>query len=101
MNHYPESTLRDYLTGLVLAAALTIAPFWLVITHPLKSGATFALLAVCALVQLLVHLRFFLHLRISHMDRIWLGALLFAGVLILIMVGGSLWIMWDLNMRMV
>jgi cytochrome o ubiquinol oxidase operon protein cyoD len=47
-----------------------------------------------------VHLRYFLHIDLQSTPRENLLALAFAGVLIFLMVGGTLWIMLDLNARM-
>jgi cytochrome o ubiquinol oxidase operon protein cyoD len=51
-------------------------------------------------VQVWVHLRFFLHIDLKDTPQDNLLALAFAALLIFIMVGGSLWIMLDLNARM-
>jgi cytochrome o ubiquinol oxidase subunit IV len=50
--------------------------------------------------QILVHLRFFLHLSFSRSARENLFAVAFTAVLIFLMVGGSIWVMLDLHMRM-
>jgi cytochrome o ubiquinol oxidase operon protein cyoD len=50
--------------------------------------------------QIFVHLTFFLHIDFKTTPRENLVALAFALVLIFIMVGGSLWIMFDLYNRM-
>jgi len=91
---------RSYLTGLALALILTVIPFALVYFKPLPSGMTLALIAVLAIIQILVHLRCFLHLDLTSTPRENLLAFSFAAVLIFIMVGGSLWIMFDLHHRM-
>lgn len=92
--------LRSYATGFVLAVILTVIPFGLVATHALAPLATLVVVAVLALVQVLVHLRYFLHLDLATSPRENLLALSFAALLILIMIGGSLWIMLDLHQRM-
>jgi cytochrome o ubiquinol oxidase operon protein cyoD len=51
-------------------------------------------------VQILVHLRYFLHLDLTTTPRENIVAIVFAAILIFIMVGGSLWIMLDLQQRM-
>jgi cytochrome o ubiquinol oxidase operon protein cyoD len=48
----------------------------------------------------LVHLRYFLHLDLKRTPRENLLALAFAALLIFLMVGGTLWIMFDLHYRM-
>ena len=57
-------------------------------------------IAILAVVQVVVHLRFFLHLDLKSTPRENVLALAFAVVLICIMIGGSLWIMLDLHERM-
>jgi cytochrome o ubiquinol oxidase subunit IV len=57
-------------------------------------------IAVAAVLQILVHLRFFLHMNFTTTPRENLLALAFTAVLLGIMVGGSLWIMIDLHTRM-
>jgi cytochrome o ubiquinol oxidase operon protein cyoD len=47
-----------------------------------------------------VHLRFFLHIGVRSTPRENLAAMAFAAVLIVFMVGGTLWIMVDLHYRM-
>jgi cytochrome o ubiquinol oxidase operon protein cyoD len=92
--------LRSYLTGLVLALVLTAIPFALVAADLLPRSLTLGIIAVAAVIQILVHLRYFLHLDLDSTPRENLAAILFAAVLIFIMIGGSLWIMLDLQHRM-
>ena len=92
--------LKSYTIGLVLALALTAVPFALVATHALTPTATLAIVAALALVQILVHLRFFLHLDFRNSPAENLLSLAFAALLVLIMIGGSLVIMFDLHERM-
>ena len=92
--------LQPYLIGFVLALALTAIPFWLVMGGVLPRFTTLAIIAVLAVLQVVVHLRFFLHVGLQATQRENLLALAFAALLICIMIGGSLWIMLDLNARM-
>jgi cytochrome o ubiquinol oxidase operon protein cyoD len=95
-----QPELRSYLTGFVLALLLTAAPFALVAAGALAPMAALVVIAVLAIVQILVHLRYFLHLDLRSSPPENLLALAFAAVLIFIMIGGSLWIMFDLGARM-
>ncbi|OFW98069.1 MAG: cytochrome o ubiquinol oxidase subunit IV [Alphaproteobacteria bacterium RIFCSPHIGHO2_12_FULL_66_14] len=92
--------LRSYLIGFVLAVILTAIPFYVVITHALPPQSTMVVIGVTAILQILVHLRFFLHLNFTSTPKENLLAIVFAAVLIFIMVGGSFWIMFDLHTRM-
>ena len=91
---------RTYVTGLVLALVLTAIPFVVVATNALQRSPTLIVVGVAAILQILVHLRYFLHLDLKSTPRENLAAIAFAVILIFIMVGGSLWIMFDLNGRM-
>jgi len=95
-----ERTVRPYLIGIVLAVTLTAIPFALVALGTLPRETTLIVIVVAAILQILVHLRFFLHIDFAFTPRENLIALAFACVLIFIMVGGSLWIMFDLYHRM-
>ena len=88
------------MVGFVLAVILTAIPFILVAFKLLSVTTTLVVVAVLALIQVLVHLRYFLHLDFKDTPRENLVTLAFTAVLILIMIGGSLWIMFDLNARM-
>lgn len=92
--------LRSYLTGFGLALILTAIPFALVATNVLPKSSTLIVVGVAAIVQILVHLRYFLHLDLKSTPRENLLAIIFATILIVIMVGGSFWIMFDLHRRM-
>ena len=81
---------RNYLIGFVLA---------FVADGTLVRGAMFAVIAVAAVLQVLVHLRFFLNLRLSETPREDILALVFAAVLVFIMIGETLWIIFNLDFR--
>jgi cytochrome o ubiquinol oxidase subunit IV len=92
--------LASYLIGFVLAVILTAIPFWLVYSHALPPSRTMMIIAGAAVLQILVHLHFFLHIDFTTTPRENLMALAFTAVLIFLMVGGSFWIMIDLHSRM-
>jgi len=92
--------LRSYLIGFVLAVILSAVPFWLVYTHALPPQRTLLVIGIAAVLQVLVHLRFFLHINFTTTPRENILALVFTALLLFIMVGGSFWIMFDLHTRM-
>ena len=57
-------------------------------------------IGIASVLQVLVHLRFFLHIYFTTTPRENILALAFTAVLIFLMVGGSFWIMFDLHQRM-
>lgn len=90
----------SYLTGFALALVLTAIPFALVAAGTLPRQSTLIVIAVAAVIQILVHLRYFLHLDLIETPRENLLSIGFAAVLVFIMVGGSLWVMFNLQQRM-
>ena len=97
----PHSTLKGYLTGFVLAVVLTAIPFWLVIGRVIGSS-TITAIAILAIgvVQIVVHMIYFLHMNGKAEGGWTLLALLFTLVLVVITLSGSLWVMYHLNHNM-
>ena len=94
-------TLKGYLTGFALAALLTILPFALVMSHAISdSGIAMAAVLALAVTQICVHSAFFLHVNAKTEGGWSLIAYLFTAVIILITIGGSIWIMLHLNANM-
>ena len=96
----PHATMRDYVIGFVLSVILTAIPFWLVMTMPLSAGATGAIIMGFAVVQIVVHMVFFLHMTPKAEGGWSLTSLLFTVIVVVIMLAGSLWVMHHLNTNM-
>jgi cytochrome o ubiquinol oxidase operon protein cyoD len=95
-----QATMATYVVGFVLSVLLTLVAFWLVGRH-LISGAT-ALFAIfsLALIQFCVQVLCFLHLGEDKRPRYKIMAFLFMVLVVVILAGGSLWIMNNLNYHM-
>lgn len=91
---------RSYLTGLALALVLTLIPFGMVAWGGWSTSAAMWLIAGSALVQIVVHFRFFLHIDLSQQKREDLQLILFTALLLAIMASGTIWIMANLYTRM-
>lgn len=96
-----HATLRGYLTGFVLSVVLTAIPFWLVMSGVLDSKQATALAIMAfAMVQIVVHMIFFLHMDARSEGGWSLMALIFTLILVVIALTGSLWVMYHLNVNM-
>lgn len=97
----PHSSFRGYLTGFLLAVALTVLPFWIVMGKVFDASSTTALVILAiAAVQIVVHMVYFLHMN-TRSEHGWsMLALIFTTVLVVIMLSGSLWVMYHLNTNM-
>ncbi|TZG29442.1 cytochrome o ubiquinol oxidase subunit IV [Sphingomonas montanisoli] len=96
----PHGSRRTYLIGFLLSVVLTAGPFWLVINHVFDPQTTALAIIVAAVVQILVHTVCFLHVNTSSEGGWTLLAYAFTAVLVLIVIIGSLWIMYHLNSNM-
>lgn len=95
------TTKRNYIIGFVLATVLTIISFgFVVLKDSIPRTAVLILLSAAALAQMAVHLYYFLHLNKSSEQRWNVIALAFTAVLMFIFIGGTIWVMYTLNIRM-
>ena len=90
---------RSYLWGVGLALVLTLVSFALVHWAAVPRLTLLMVVGGFALIQMIVHLRFFLHIDFRH-KREDLLLILFSALLLFIMVAGSIWIMSSLAIRM-
>lgn len=96
-------SLTTYVTGLVLSLGLTLLPLLIIWLHGssrhtfLSHETLYVSFALFAVLQLLVQLYFFLHLGEESRPRWNLMALCFALLIVSIVVGGTLWIMYNLS----
>jgi cytochrome o ubiquinol oxidase operon protein cyoD len=92
--------LRGYLIGLVLAAALTAASFAILRADFVWAPAIPVALLVFAIAQMGVHLVFFLHITTGPDNTNNVMALAFGVLVVVLLFGGSIWIMNNMNQNM-
>ena len=95
-----HGTFKGYMAGFLLSVILTAIPFWLVMTGTLDTQWTAIIIIALAVVQILVHTVCFLHVNTRSEGGWTLLAYAFAAVIVLIVISGSLWIMYHLNTNM-
>jgi len=98
--HSIREAVQGYVVGLVLASALTVASFYLVHTNLIWGPGIATALVVLAIAQIGVHLVFFLHLTTAPDNTNNVLALAFGILIVVLIIGGSIWIMNHLNERM-
>lgn len=96
-----HGSVRSYLTGFVLSVILTAIPFALVMGGGFESRLlTAAVVVGLAFVQIIVHMVYFLHMN-TRSDEGWtMMALIFTVVILVIVLAGSLWVMYHMNTNM-
>ena len=97
----PHSSLREYAIGFVLSVILTAIPFWLVMAKVIADRNTAVLvLGGFAVVQILVHMVYFLHMN-GKVEGGWtLLSTIFTVVFVAIAIAGTLWVMFHMNANM-
>ncbi|HKJ07666.1 MAG TPA: cytochrome C oxidase subunit IV family protein [Gammaproteobacteria bacterium] len=92
--------LRSYIYGLGLALLLTGVPFGLVYGSAIPAFWIFIAIGVFALIQVIVHVRFFLHIDPPRQKADDLHLMLFSALILALMAGGTIWILANLASRM-
>ena len=95
-----RGSFRSYGAGFILSVVLTAVAFGLVMSGAFSHGALLFGIFGAAALQILVHLHYFLHLDTSSTMRWNVLALVFTVLILVLFVGGTLWIMANLNYRM-
>ena len=91
--------LRQYLWGYGLAIPLTLLPFGLVRWLALPQHGLYLAIGICALLQIIVHFRFFLHINPPRQNVDDLHLIAFSGLLLFFMITGTIWILTSLAVR--
>ncbi len=95
-----DTALRGYAIGYAAAIALTLAAFASVVWPWGPPHLLFGAVLLLALVQMVVHFRFFLHIRLTRSSRHDLQLILFSTLIIALMAAGTLVILANLHHRM-
>jgi cytochrome o ubiquinol oxidase subunit IV len=95
-----HGTLKSYLWGFTLSILLTAASFFVVWAKTLSGPGLIYTLISLALLQAIIQLLFFLHVGQEAKPR-WETLVFYFMILVLLIIAlGSLWIMHDLNDRL-
>ena len=96
-----KGSFKSYATGFILSIVLTAIAFALVMqSGGLPRWAVSFSIFGAAMLQILVHLYYFLHLDATSTPRWNMLALVITLLIMILFVGLTLWIMSDLNYRM-
>jgi cytochrome o ubiquinol oxidase operon protein cyoD len=90
-------TYKSYITGFVLSIILTLSAYMTVTRH-VQSGV--AIILGLALFQFIIQIFFFLHIHKGSDRGSNIAIFLSTLAIVIILIGGSLWIMKNLNYNM-
>lgn len=100
----PEGTdhgsLKSYITGFVLSIILTLSSYFSVVEEIFSGWFLLGVIAFFAIVQAVIQLFLFLHLASESKPRWNLMTFLFMALIVVVIVFGSIWIMYNLDYRM-
>ncbi|QCI17271.1 cytochrome o ubiquinol oxidase subunit IV [Buchnera aphidicola (Aphis helianthi)] len=89
--------VQSYIYGFLFSMLLTIIPFLIVINQYFSDSISRLIVVFCALLQIIIHFIYFLHLNSIQKNYWYLASLLFVLIIMFIVVFGSIWIMFNLN----
>jgi cytochrome o ubiquinol oxidase subunit IV len=95
-----HASRKGYVTGFLMSVVLTAIPFYLVMSGVLSPLATSLIIIALAVVQIVVHMIYFLHMNTKSENGWSMMALIFTIVMVVIALSGSLWVMNHLNSNM-
>lgn len=96
-----HGTRAGYMRGFVLSIILTAIPFWLVMADVFDSKLkTDIVIMSFAVVQIFVHMIYFLHLNMKSEGGWTFLALIFTLTLVIITLVGSIWVMYHMDQNM-
>ena len=95
-----HGSVRSYVTGFLLSAALTFIPFALVMSGAAPAATIIPICIALGVAQILVHLVYFLHMNSASTQTWNMAAFVFTLLIVAILVVGSLWVMYHLDVNM-
>ena len=99
--HGPEGSYRSYLIGFALSVVLTVIPFWMVMADATDSlGLALTVIYGLGAAQILVHVHYFLHVTVKAEEGWQAMSLVFTIILLVIVLVGSIWVMFHLHENM-
>jgi cytochrome o ubiquinol oxidase subunit IV len=92
-SHENHGSIKAYVTGFILSIVLTIIPLVLVLNHLLAKTALIISILLAAVLQFVIQLFFFMHIRDGEGPRYNAIALILGLVFVVTIVAGAIWIM--------
>ncbi len=100
VSHKWNIGFKPLVLGFALSAILLYGAYFLVTTSMVKGVALLAGVLGLGIIQALIQLVLFLHVGVEEKPQWNLMTFLFMVLIVVILIGGSLWIMYNLNYNM-
>ncbi|MDF1796782.1 MAG: cytochrome o ubiquinol oxidase subunit IV [Coxiellaceae bacterium] len=95
-----RKTFTTYIVGFLGSLFLTIIAFFAVGNRIFDDAGLYIAVSVLAVIQLYVQVIFFLRVNAGKQSRLNLLSFLFTILIIVVILSGSIWIMYNLNVNM-
>ncbi len=97
----PHGTKQSYMTGFILSVILTAIPFIVVMSGGFASARFTAFLVLAfAVVQIIVHMIYFLHMNLKSESGWIMTAVIFTVIVLVIAIIGTIWVMYNMDINM-
>ncbi|MCB1085210.1 MAG: cytochrome o ubiquinol oxidase subunit IV [Chlamydiia bacterium] len=96
-HHGWNISFKPLIQGFILSLILAIASYRIIAYHHLTKGVLVVTILALAIIQAILQMVFFLHIGLESKPRWNLAMFLFMILITVILVGGSMWIMHNLN----
>lgn len=97
----PHGSRKGYWIGFLLSVVLTAIPFGLVMSGAIAdTRVTAGIIMAAAAIQIVVHMIFFLHMNTKSEHGWTMMALIFTVIIVVIVIAGSVWVMYHMNANM-
>lgn len=90
----------SYVLGFLLSIVCTLGAYAVVTLHIFSFAYLIGIIFILAFVQFAVQIVYFLHLSFAPSARDKFVVFMFSMFIVVTLIGGSIWVMFDLNERM-
>lgn len=97
--HTHQSGIKGYLFGFISSILLTLAAYYTTTLHLFSSVGVLITIMTLGVIQAVIQMIFFLYLGKEEKPRTNLHIFLLMLLILCIVIGGTLWIMFNLNER--
>ena len=96
-----HTSYKSYFIGFFISIFLTLASYYIVTQKLLGEGNTYISIVTLAVVQLFIQIVYFLHINSEGRPRWNLISMIAAIIMVVIVVVGSVWVMYNMNANMI
>ncbi|WP_111497228.1 MULTISPECIES: cytochrome o ubiquinol oxidase subunit IV [Marinobacter] len=98
---HSHGSVKSYVIGLILSLVLTAIPFGMVMKGGFSEAVTVVTITIMAILQVMIQLILFMHMNLKSQEGRESGSFVFfTAVILVLVIGGSLWILYHLHINL-